>query len=80
MRTKSNLMINYRGDRRKFKYYNQLLKKHKFWDEQPTLRDDMKQIEHGNIEGLRTVEDVRKDPYDIPEGLKWCFINIQNDK
>lgn len=59
-------MINDRGDRRKLKYYNQLLKKHEFWDKQPTLRDDMKQIEHGSIEGIRTVEDVRKDPYDIP--------------
>jgi len=80
MLKKSKWDINDSGDGRKIKYYNQLLKKHDFWDKQPTLRDDMKQIEHGNIEGLRTVEDVRKDPYDIPEGLKWCFINIQNDK
>lgn len=32
------------GDNRKLKYYNQLLKKHEFWDKQPTLRDDMKQV------------------------------------
>lgn len=33
-----------KGDNRKLKYYNQLLKKHEFWDKQPTLRDDMKQV------------------------------------
>lgn len=44
MPKKSNQDNYYRNDNRKLKYYNQLLKKHEFWDKQPTLRDDMKQI------------------------------------
>lgn len=40
----SKIYIYARGDQRKLKFYNQLLKKHDFWDKQPTLRDDMKQI------------------------------------
>ena len=39
-----HINISYRGDQRKIKYYNQLLKKHSFCDNQPTLRDNMKQI------------------------------------
>ena len=31
------------GDKRKFKYLQELLRKHDFWDHQPTLRDDMEQ-------------------------------------
>jgi hypothetical protein len=44
MQKKSKIFDNGSGDQRKAKYYNQLLKKHSFWDNQPTLRDDMKQI------------------------------------
>lgn len=40
----SKLINKYRGNSKKLKYYDQLLKKHNFWDKQPTLRDDMKQI------------------------------------
>lgn len=39
-----NKYIKYRGNSKRLKYYEQLLKKHSFWDKQPTLRDDMKQI------------------------------------
>ena len=41
----------------------------------------MTQIEHGNIEGLRKVEDVQKEPHPLPDAnLKWCLINIQDEK
>lgn len=44
MQKNSKKLFYKREDHRKLKYYNQLLKKHEFWDKQPTLRDDMKQI------------------------------------
>lgn len=31
------------------------------------LRDDKEQIEYGNIEGLRKVEDVRKEGEKLPD-------------
>jgi hypothetical protein len=31
------------------------------------LRDDKEQIEYGNIEGLRKVEDVKKEPETLPD-------------
>lgn len=78
---KSNFQSIHRGDNRKLKYYDQLLKKHDFWDKQPTLRDDFKQVEHGSIEGERKVEDVPKEPQPLPEpNLKWCQLNIQDAK
>ena len=79
---KNSKLCNYvRGDDMKWKYYNQLLKKHQFWDRQPTLRDDMKQIQHGNIEGVRKVEDVRKERHDLPDpNLVWCDLDIKDDK
>ncbi len=81
MQKNSNRWIYERGDERKWKYYNQLLKKHEFWDKQPTLRDDMKQVEHGNIEGVRKVEDVRKERYDLPEAnLVWSDLDLKDEK
>lgn len=80
MPRKSKASIIPSGDKRKLKYYNQLLKKHEFWDNQPTLRDDMKQVQHGSIEGLRKVEEVRKERYDLPQGLVWSDIDVKDDK
>jgi hypothetical protein len=41
----------------------------------------MKQIQHGNIEGVRKVEDVRKERYDLPDpNLVWCDLDIKDDK
>jgi hypothetical protein len=56
-----------RKDRRKIKYYQDILKKHNYWDNRPMLRDDKEQIEYGNIEGLRKVEDVKKEPETLPD-------------
>lgn len=62
------------------KYWQDLLKVHKYWDTKPTLNEFKKQ-EHGNIEGLRKVEDVRKEPIDLPrEGMIWCDIDINDEK
>lgn len=41
----------------------------------------MKQIQHGNIEGVRKVEDVRKERHDLPDpNLVWCDLDIKDDK
>lgn len=52
-------LIN-RKDHRKMRYYKDILKKHNYWDNRPMLRDDKDQIEYGNIEGHRKVDDVNK--------------------
>jgi hypothetical protein len=37
-------LIHFRKDKRKLKYYQEILKKHSYWDTRPTLRDDKDQI------------------------------------
>ena len=52
--------LHFSGDRRTAKFYQALLRKHKFWDNQPTLRDDKDQTDHGSVDPIKTVEEVRK--------------------
>ena len=41
----------------------------------------MKQVEHENIEGVRKVEDVRKERYDLPEAnLVWSDLDLKDEK
>ena len=42
-----------------------MLRDHPYWKKQPTL-DDFKEQKPGNIEGKRTVEEVRNEPLDLP--------------
>ncbi len=61
------------------KYWEDLLKKHEYWDHKPTLRDDTDQ-KPGNIEGKRTVAEVPKEPVPLPrEELFWCDVDIKKD-
>ena len=61
------------------RYWEDLLKKHEYWDEKPTLREDKDQ-KPGNIEGERKVADVSKEPLALPrEGLYWSDIDLKND-
>ena len=55
------------------------MKKHEYWDEKPTLRDDKDQPP-GSVEGERKVEEVRQEPYALPrEGMTWCNIDINDE-
>ena len=47
--------------------YQDILKKHNYWDTRPMLRDDKDQVEYGNIEGHRKVEEVNKDCEKLPD-------------
>jgi len=61
------------------KYWEDLLKKHEYWDDKPTLREDKDQ-KPGNIEGERKVEDVQKEPLKLPrEGMFWSDIDLTKD-
>lgn len=61
------------------RYWEDLLKKHEYWDNKPTLRDDIDQ-QPGNIEGKREVKDVSKDPIPLPkEELYWCEVDVNKD-
>lgn len=45
---------------------------HKFWDGQPVPKlDDSVIEENGPIEGERKVEEVRQQPYNLPESFEW---------
>ncbi len=61
------IQLSHRKDRRKIKYYQDILKKHNYWDTRPMLRDDKDQVEYGNIEGHRKVEEVNKDCEKLPD-------------
>eukprot|EP01059_Diplonema_ambulator_P002760 TRINITY_DN12408_c0_g1_i1.p1 TRINITY_DN12408_c0_g1~~TRINITY_DN12408_c0_g1_i1.p1 ORF type:complete len:484 (+),score=190.22 TRINITY_DN12408_c0_g1_i1:54-1454(+) len=57
-------------------------KKHKFWDKQPVLQLD-KPFELGDREEAlekKSLEEVQKDPYDLPEGMEWWSPDVENDE
>lgn len=69
------------GDRKKIKFYQDLINKHEYWDTRPTLREDKEQNIFGNIEGERKVEEVEKDPFKLPlKELFWCEIDVNDEK
>lgn len=55
---------------------------HDFWDSQPvpketdtvTAADFDKQIDE-----VKTIDDIRAEPLDIPDGFHWSVVNIEND-
>jgi len=53
-------------------------KEHKFWNTQPVLQEELKEEEYGPIE-VQTVDDIRKEPYNMPAGFEWCSVDVTND-
>lgn len=55
------------------------LKEHKFWDTQPVprLTDVVDQI--GPME-MKTLEQVQKDPYNLPPGFEWVLCDMKDQK
>ncbi|KAH9247035.1 hypothetical protein BASA81_015373 [Batrachochytrium salamandrivorans] len=51
---------------------------HKFWGTQPVPQTAGQALPLGPIE-VKTVADVKKDPYKLPEGFEWCLIDWEND-
>lgn len=54
----------------------ELAKPHKFWDTQPVVHHN-EEPKPGAIE-TKKVEDVRKEPYPLPEGYEWCELDLNN--
>jgi len=54
---------------------------HPFWDTQPvpSLEAEYAQ-DSGPIDEIKTPDDVRDDPYPLPDQFEWCTCNIDDDK
>eukprot|EP01006_Ploeotia_vitrea_P022545 TRINITY_DN54955_c0_g1_i2.p1 TRINITY_DN54955_c0_g1~~TRINITY_DN54955_c0_g1_i2.p1 ORF type:complete len:412 (+),score=55.38 TRINITY_DN54955_c0_g1_i2:22-1257(+) len=58
-------------------------KDHKFWGKQPVPqftepKDKEEEKEDGNIEGDKTIEDVQKDPYPLPDAFEWFTPDVND--
>jgi glycylpeptide N-tetradecanoyltransferase len=53
---------------------------HKFWNTQPVVQRDEKDIQIGVIDPNNDVEQVRKDPYPLPEDFFWVEVDTQNEE
>ncbi|KAL8439299.1 hypothetical protein Efla_003936 [Eimeria flavescens] len=55
---------------------------HLFWDTQPVLKaSEVKSItaaDEGPIDATKTIEDVRKEPYRLPQGFVWTECPVGN--
>eukprot|EP00921_Rhytidocystis_pertsovi_P015270 GHVQ01024341.1.p1 GENE.GHVQ01024341.1~~GHVQ01024341.1.p1 ORF type:complete len:415 (+),score=33.99 GHVQ01024341.1:376-1620(+) len=51
---------------------------HKFWDTQPVPKLDqvLSEEDFGPLAETRTVDDVRKEPYPLPDGFTWSSCDI----
>jgi glycylpeptide N-tetradecanoyltransferase len=58
----------------------QMERPHLFWDTQPvpTMASGESQ-DNGPIDEKKTPDDVKADPYALPEAFEWCTCNIDDD-
>jgi len=53
---------------------------HPFWDTQPVPTMSAENFtDSGPIDEVKGVEDVRDDPYTLPEAFEWCTCNIDDE-
>mmetsp|Transcript_130784 Transcript_130784/g.378364 ORF Transcript_130784/g.378364 Transcript_130784/m.378364 type:complete len:451 (+) Transcript_130784:62-1414(+) len=54
---------------------------HHFWDTQPvpTIGSEYAQ-DSGPIDEIKTVDEVRAEPYTLPESFEWCTCNVDDEK
>ncbi|CAH3134442.1 unnamed protein product, partial [Porites lobata] len=57
-----------------------LRKKYQFWDTQPVPKLDEEVSECGCIEENKPIEELRSDPYTLPQGFVWDTLDISNEK
>lgn len=57
-------------------------KKHAFWSTQPVVQFGAEggPAEDGPVDVLKTVADVRPDPYNLPDAFEWCTCDLSDDK
>lgn len=52
-----------------------------FWGKQPVAQSKQALLEAETekpIDKIKTIEDIRKDPYDLPQGFSWYEVDIDN--
>lgn len=53
---------------------------HPFWDTQPVPQMSAENFsDSGPIDEIKGVEDVRNEPYPLPEAFEWCTCNIDDE-
>ena len=58
-----------------------LFDQHNFWNTQPVPKY-YEPVADGDFDKpieVKTLADVRKTPYDLPEGYSWCTLNLADD-
>jgi len=59
----------------------QVERPHPFWDTQPVPSMEAEYAQDcGPIDEIKTPEDVRDDPYPLPNQFEWCTCNVDDDK
>lgn len=58
---------------------------HRFWDTQPvpkmsTLITKEEKVEQGPIDPIKTVDQVRQTPLNLPESLEWVSVDVFDDE
>ena len=55
---------------------------HKFWDTQPVpkMEDTVNEEEEGLVDKVKTVDQVRQMPYNLPKGFKWVTMDVTDSK
>lgn len=55
---------------------------HDFWDTQPVprLNEVVSSEISGPIDAQKTVDDIRKNPYNLPDGYEWCETDVNDEK
>lgn len=54
---------------------------YRFWDTQPMMKRGAAEEgeEPGEIE-TKSVNDVRKEPYNMAAGFEWCHVDVMDEK
>ncbi|KAJ3377648.1 hypothetical protein HDU92_008089 [Lobulomyces angularis] len=54
------------------------MKQHKFWNTQPVVKNDESVEEDGEIQST-VLEDIRKEPYQLPSQFEWFLVDIYDE-
>ncbi|EPZ31533.1 Acyl-CoA N-acyltransferase domain-containing protein [Rozella allomycis CSF55] len=59
---------------------NDVPKEHKFWKTQPVMQEKITEEEYGPIQQNKSKEDIRKEPYIIPDTFVWKNIDLNDEQ
>ncbi|RKP18283.1 NMT-domain-containing protein, partial [Rozella allomycis CSF55] len=59
---------------------NDVPKEHKFWKTQPVMQEKITEEEYGPIQQNKSKEDIRKEPYIIPDTFVWENIDLNDEQ